>query len=58
MTMAHELFRPDNTSGYSDEELAALNAEWETIVSDRDLELFSDEYHAAAKDFCDTVARR
>ncbi len=52
--MTSKLFRDDNTTGYTQEQLDRLNDEWEslaTLVDDADLD-------AAAKQFCDEVARR
>jgi len=51
-----ELFRQDNTDGYSDQELDALNAEWETRSTGLDPN--SDEYQQTAKAFADEVGRR
>jgi len=49
-------FTQDNTTGYSDEELSALNDE----LSERlgDVEICTDEYYVIAKNFSDEVARR
>ena len=49
------LFRHDNTEGYTDEQLAAFNAEWDGIVRDEGLEPGSDWYNERAKQFCDQV---
>ncbi len=51
------LFRQDNTEGYSDAQLEALNAEWEQRVADTNLEPGA-EYDFQAKAFCDEVSRR
>jgi len=51
-------FRHDNTDGYTEEELDALNLEWEQIVDDSDLEGFTDEYYEREKAFTDEVSRR
>lgn len=53
-----ELFRSDNTEGYSQEEMDQLNAEWKKIVSNEGLEEYTDEYNQRASHFCDEVARR
>jgi hypothetical protein len=45
-----------NTTGYTDAELAALNQEWEERSLGLDPD--SDEYHDAYKAFCDEVAKR
>ena len=52
-----KLFRKDNTE-YSDQELDALNTEWETRVKANELEEGTDEYNEAAKAFSDEVSRR
>jgi len=38
------IFRADNTSGYSDQELLALNTEWAEIVEQEDLTPGTDEF--------------
>ena len=53
MTFTHE-----NTTGYTDSELAALNSEWDEIVAAEKLELETDEYYAREKRFTDEVSRR
>jgi hypothetical protein len=53
-----QLFNTQNTQGYTQEELAELNAEWENIVKKKGLEKFTDEYKEAAQNFSDEVARR
>ena len=53
-----ELFRDDNTSGYTAEQLDALNTEWAAIVDAEILVPDTDEYHARAKQFADEVSRR
>ena len=52
-----KLFRKDNTE-YSDQELDALNTEWEIRVKANELEEGTDEYNEAAKIFSDEVSRR
>ena len=53
-----DLFRTDNTEGYTDEQLAALNSEWAERVAADGLEEGTIEYEDAAKAFADEVARR
>lgn len=53
-----EKFRTDNTEGYTQAELDALNIEWEDIVVEKQLKKNTDEYDTEAKRFADTVARR
>ena len=53
-----DLFRDDNTDGYSREELGALNTEWRERAEAANLEEGTDEYQEAANAFCDNVARR
>lgn len=50
------MFTQDNTEGYTDEQLAALNEELHERT--RHLALDSDEYQQAEKAFSDEVARR
>ena len=52
------LFNEGNTEGYTDEELDALNLEWQAFSDARGLEEGYDEYSRAAKEFCDAVAQR
>ena len=51
-------FTQENTTGYTDQELDALNAEWQQIVEAEGLEPDTDEYHAREKQFQDEVAHR
>lgn len=51
-------FRIDNTDGYSNQELEALNREWEARALDQELAPGTDEYEQAAKTFANEVARR
>ena len=51
-------FRTDNTEGYTETQLAELNAEWEMIVKTEGLQEYTEEYDIAASDFADEVARR
>ena len=51
-------FEQENTDGYTDAELDALNTEWDAIVSDEQLEPGTDEYEAQVKQFSDEVAGR
>ena len=53
-----ELFRRDNTDGYSAAELAALNREWQERVKALGLDPHDDEYDLRAKQFSDEVSRR
>lgn len=53
-----KLFRPDNTEGYTQQQLDQFNAEWERHVSDLGLEDGTDEFYDAAKQFCTEVAAR
>ncbi|MFL5284611.1 MAG: hypothetical protein ACJ8AW_27390, partial [Rhodopila sp.] len=48
------MFREDNATGYSSEEIAALNFELMDVLGN--LKLGSDEYMARAKAFHDEVA--
>ena len=50
------MFREDNTTGYSDVGIAALNFELMDVLGN--LEPGSDEYMARAKAFHDKVSRR
>ena len=52
------LFNETNTEGYTQGELDALNAEWESIVDEQKLAEGSDIYEIAAKAFCNAVAQR
>jgi hypothetical protein len=56
--MPNELFRKDNTAGYSDAELDVLNAEWTAIIEAEGLEPHTEEYNQRAHWFCDSVAGR
>lgn len=51
-------FFDNNTSGYTEAELAALNSEWEAIVDDDNLEPDSEEYDLALDRFQTAVAKR
>lgn len=53
-----DLFRPDNTEGYTAAELAKLNAEWEEIAEREGLEEYTAAYDERAGQFNDEVARR
>lgn len=52
------MFTKENTTGYTQNELDALNAEWAERVADRDLEPGTDEYYEEEKSFADEVSRR
>lgn len=51
-------FTTDNTEGYTDAELAALNAEFEARLAAAGVEPGSDEALAMEKAFADEVAGR
>lgn len=51
------MFTPDNTSGYSDKELSALNAELYTILAEIDPDKV-ETVEEAKKTFYDQVSRR
>lgn len=51
-------FLQENTTGYSDAELATLNAEWAEIVEAEGLEPDTGEYIDREKQFADEVSRR
>jgi hypothetical protein len=53
-----ELFKENNTEGYSESQLQNLNEEWEQIVTKNQLEEFTDEYNIQAKIFLDIVSKR
>jgi len=52
------LFTTENTSGYTKQQLDALNAEWTEIVESEGLEEYTEEYDEAASRFSDEVAKR
>lgn len=51
-------FTLDNTTGYTQAELDALNAEFAARLVEAGVEEGSDEAHEMAKAFADEVARR
>jgi len=51
-------FNEYNTDGYTNEELESLNKEWESIVEEKSLEPYSNEYDIELKKFQDEVAKR
>lgn len=53
-----ELFRDDNTSGYSKKELDDLNREWANRVKEQNLNEDTEEYADAEKRFSDEVSHR
>ena len=53
-----DLFRADNTEGYTTDELADLNIEWRMSAESENLEPDTDAWLQAAKAFADEVARR
>ena len=57
-TMRKKLFRDDNTEGYTQAELDALNKEWENKVAELELEENTSDYDEQAKWFCDEVSKR
>ena len=54
--MTTQLFRPDNTSGYTQDELDTLNAEWRE--RSMYMEIGTDNYQLAADAFCLEVSKR
>ena len=52
------MFDQETTHGYTDAELDALNAEWDTIVEADDLEPGTDDYAHRESQFADEVSRR
>ncbi len=52
------MFTTTNTLGYTESELAALNAEWEAIVESEGLGSDYDTWIARSKEFSDEVSRR
>lgn len=55
---AYESFSMDNTQGYTQEQLDALNAEWRERAETNGWGPGSDEYKEMEKAFADEVARR
>jgi hypothetical protein len=52
------LFREDNTDGYTVDQLAILNRQWEAIATRCGLERGTHDYDQAAKRFCNEVSHR
>jgi hypothetical protein len=52
------MWTTENTQGYTETELDAINAEWEVIVEREGLEEGTDEYYQRQKLFSDDVASR
>lgn len=52
------MFTSENTQGYSEPELDALNSEWNGRVIENALEPGTPEYERAKKAFSDEVAQR
>lgn len=52
------LFRNDNTEGYTQDQLEELNNEWQEKVEETLIEEHTDEYDFQAKCFADAVSRR
>jgi len=53
-----EMFRNDNTDGYTQAQLDSLNSEWEALATELGLDPDDDEYKQAASNFGDEVSRR
>jgi len=53
-----ELFRFDNTDGYTQSQLDSLNSEWAALAMELGLDPEDDEYKQAASNFGDEVSRR
>ncbi len=53
-----KLFRADNTEGYTDTELDDLNAEWDSVVDEMQLEVYTEAYNTEADAFSNEVAKR
>ena len=58
MTVKYAEFRQDNTHGYTDAELDALNVEWTARADAMGLHPADDEYDAHLKVFADEIAKR
>ena len=52
------LFRTDNTTGYTDAQLVKLNEEWAIIVEIEGLEAYTEAWGIAAAEFIDIVSCR
>ena len=52
------MFNIYNTDGYTQEQLDALNAEWEARAAEQGLEPGTEEYEFQYKRFGDEVSRR
>ena len=53
-----DIFRDDNTDGYSENQLSELNDEQIRRSEELNLDPGTDDYHQAAKNFADEVNRR
>jgi len=53
-----EMFRNDNTDGYTQAQLDSLNSEWAALAIELGIDHEDDEYKQAASNFCDEVSRR
>ena len=53
-----KIFRPDNTEGFTQDQLDVLNDEWEKLAATLGLDPDDDEYDLQAKFFADDVAKR
>ena len=51
-----DYFTMDNTEGYDQSDLDALNAEFDVLLAD--IEPYTDAYYETAKRFADTIANR
>ncbi len=51
-------FRQDNTEGYTDDQLEALNCELEGRIDDADVQPDSEELEFLIKNFDDEVSKR
>ena len=51
-------FTQDNTYDYTEQELDDLNWEWQELVTELNLDEYTDEYDFQLKRFSDDVSRR
>ena len=56
--MEQQLFRDDNTTGYTNAQRVSLNNEWIGIVSRDNIHPGTEEYVQRSKEFSDLVAKR
>lgn len=52
------MFTLDNTEGYTQQEIDALNAEWTALAEEKSLTEGTEEYWQEEKRFADEVASR